>query len=165
MVLTRMAQSRQPNLEAQRAAMKKLQFLVGSWAGEARLLLAEGGPVTLAQTEDAQYKLDGLILCIEGIGRTKRDGKAALQGLAIISYDDETDRYRMRAFNDGRFMEAEVNLLDNVRGITWGFDLGQVRTYSVLRINETGDWTELIQLSIGSEPPTNFLELTVSPQK
>jgi hypothetical protein len=27
-----------PNLESQRAAMKKLKFLVGEWAGEARVL-------------------------------------------------------------------------------------------------------------------------------
>jgi len=29
------------------------------------------------QTEEAQYNLDGLILLIEGVGRTKADGKPA----------------------------------------------------------------------------------------
>ncbi len=30
-------QPRIPNIEAQRTAMKKLEFMVGEWAGEARL--------------------------------------------------------------------------------------------------------------------------------
>jgi hypothetical protein len=38
---------RQPNLEAQRAAMKKVGFLIGSWAGEASLLSVQGEPVEL----------------------------------------------------------------------------------------------------------------------
>ena len=70
---------RTPDLEAQRAAMKKLDFLVGSWSGEARALRGPDQPLELIQTEEAQYKLDGLILVIEGVGKTKADGKAALQ--------------------------------------------------------------------------------------
>lgn len=68
----RMAQlPRIPDLAAQRAAMKDLGFLVGKWAGEARLLRGPGEPVELLQTEKAQYKLDGLILVIEGVGRAR----------------------------------------------------------------------------------------------
>ena len=47
--------------------MKKLGFLVGKWAGEARLQRGPGEPVVLVQTEEAQFKLDGLILEIEGL--------------------------------------------------------------------------------------------------
>ena len=83
--------------------MKKLGFLVGKWVGEARLLRGPGEPVILAQTEEAQFKLDGLILEIEGIGRTKLDDKLVLQALGIISFDDETGTYHMRAFNEAAF--------------------------------------------------------------
>jgi hypothetical protein len=154
-----------PNLEAQRAAMKKLEFMVGKWAGEARLVRGPGEPVSLTQTEEAQYKLEGLILLIEGVGRSKVDRKPVLQALGVVSYDDESGNYRMRAFNDGRFLETEVKLLDNGKGITWGFALGQIRTSSVMRISEGGDWTELTEITIGSEPPKRFMELTVSKQR
>jgi hypothetical protein len=50
---------RVPNLESQRAAIKKLNFLVGEWVGDARLLRGPGEPTELVQTEEAQYKLDG----------------------------------------------------------------------------------------------------------
>lgn len=89
---------RTPDLDAQRAAMKKLAFLVGKWAGEARLFRGPGEPVVLTQTEETQYKLGGLILSTEGIGRTKADGKPVLQAFGIISHDDESGTYRMRAY-------------------------------------------------------------------
>ena len=152
---------RVPDLTAQRVAMKKLGFLVGKWNGEARLLRGPSEWVDLQQSEEAQYKLDGLILVIEGVGRTKSDGHSVLQALGVISFDDETATYRIRAFNDGRFLESEVKLLDQDRVMTWGFALGQVTTKSVLRINESGEWTELAEIKIGSEPPKKLLELTV----
>jgi hypothetical protein len=71
-----MAQTpRAPNVEAQRTAMKKLEFLVGDWSGEATVLRGPGQFAEMAQTESAQFKLDGLVLMIEGVGRTKIDGK------------------------------------------------------------------------------------------
>jgi hypothetical protein len=152
---------RVPDLNAQRAAMKKLGFLVGKWDGQARLLHGPGEWIDLHQSEEAQYKLDGLILVIEGVGRTKSDGHSLLQALGVISFDDETATYRIRAFNDGRFLESEVKLLDPDKAITWGFALGQVTTKSVLRVNESGEWTEVAEIKIGSEPLKTLLELTV----
>ena len=90
-----------PESAAHRAAMKRLAFLVGRWAGEVRLQRRPGKPILLTQTEVAQFKLDGLILLTEGIGRAKADGKPILHALGIVSYDDEAGEYRMRAFNDG----------------------------------------------------------------
>ncbi len=141
--------------------MKRLGFLVGKWAGEARLLRGPGEPVVLRQTEEAQFKLNGLILEIEGIGRTKPDNKAVLQALGIISFDDETGTYHMRAFNDGRFLETDVQLLEDGKSLTWGFALGSIKTSSALRINERGEWTELAEITIDSQPARKLMELTV----
>ena len=158
-------QPRVPDLELQRLAMKKLNFLIGSWSGDARIFRSSGEPVELAQTEEAQYKLDGLVLVIEGIGRNKSDGKTTLQALGIISYDDEGRTYRMRAYNDGRYMETEVKLTNEGKGITWGFALGDIKTSSKLRIDEKGNWTELTEISVASQPPRKFMELSVSPRR
>lgn len=152
---------RVPDLEAQREAMKKLDFLVGKWAGEARLLRGPAQSVELLQTEEAQYKLDGLIVVIEGVGRTKSGGQSLLQAFGIVSYDDGNATYRLRAFNDGRFLETQVKLLEEGTGMTWGFTLGEIRTSSILRINEHGEWAEFEEISIGSQPSKKLLELTV----
>ena len=141
--------------------MNKLAFLVGKWAGQARLQHGPGEPLLLSQIEEAQFKLDGLILEIEGIGRSVSDYTPVLRALGIISFDDETGAYRMRAFNDGRFLETEVKLSGDGKSLTWGFALGSIRTSSVLRINEKGEWTELAEITIDSEPPRKLMELTV----
>jgi hypothetical protein len=96
-----------------------------------------GKGIELVQTEEVGYKLDGLILVIEGVGRAKSSGAPALQAFGIISYDDDNQTYRMRAFNDGRFLETEIKLLEEGKGMTWGFALGEIKTSSLLRINET----------------------------
>jgi hypothetical protein len=144
--------------------MSKVSFLAGKWVGRSSLL--RGGaaePLELLQTEEAQFKLDGLILMIEGIGRTKSGGQPVLEALGIISFDDESGTYRLRAFNDGRFLETELKLLDDGDGLTWGFASGDVRTRSVLRMNDKGEWTELHEITIGSQAPKKFMELTVQP--
>jgi len=154
-----------PDMETQRAAMKKLSFLVGKWSGEARILRQTGEPMELDQTEEAQYKLDGLVLMIEGVGRNRSDGKPALQALGIISYDDAAGTYRMRAYNDGRYLETEMKLAAGGNGLSWGFTLGEVKTSSELRINDKGDWTELHEIAIGSQPARKFMEVRVSRTK
>jgi hypothetical protein len=111
--------ARMPDIEAQRAAMQKLDFLAGNWQGEARLQREPGAAMDLTQSEMAQYKLDGLILLIEGIGRSESEGKIVLQAFATISYDDENGKYLMRAYNDGRYLETEIKLAEDGRGLTW----------------------------------------------
>jgi hypothetical protein len=80
---------RVPDLEAQREAIKSSAFW---WENgpEAHLLRGPTESVELLQTEEAQYKLDGLIVVIEGVGRTKSGGQPLLQAFGIISYDDES---------------------------------------------------------------------------
>jgi hypothetical protein len=129
---------RTPDVQAQRTAMKKLSFLIGTWSGQAHVLRGPSEWVDLIQTEEARYKLDGLVLVIEGIGRTT-NGEIALQALGMISYDDESGAYRMRAYNDGRWLETEVRIVEGGKGITWGFSLGEFKTASTLRINDKGE--------------------------
>jgi hypothetical protein len=98
---------------------------------------------------------------IEGVGRTKTGGTVALQAFGLISFDDASGTYRMRAYNDGRWLETEVKLLDDGKGMTWGFTLGEFATKSVLRINDRGEWTELAEITIGARLPQKLMELTV----
>ncbi len=141
--------------------MKKLEFLVGDWSGEATVLRGPGQFAEMAQTESAQFKLDGLVLMIEGVGRSKVDGKPALQALGLISFDDETGTYKMRAFNDGRWLETDVKLADSGKSISWGFAIGAFKTTTVLRVNESGEWTGHGELLINDRAPQKMMDLKV----
>ena len=82
MLPPRMAEAlKSPDLEAQRKAMRQLEFLVGTWSGEAWIARGAGETTELVQTEEAGYKLGGLILVIEVIGRNK-SGVPVLQASA-----------------------------------------------------------------------------------
>lgn len=150
-----------PNVEAQRVAMKRLGFLAGEWSGQASALRGPGLVVELEQNETAEFKLDGLVLMIEGVGRTKSDGKLALQTLGLISFDDVAGTYRMRAYNDGRWLETDVLLLEDGQSLSWGFSLGEISTKSILRIDDKGDWTEMAEITLGTRPPQTLMELVV----
>jgi hypothetical protein len=154
-------QPRTTDVNAQRQAMKKLGFLVGEWAGEGRMLRASGEWVEFSQTERAEYKLDGLLLVIEGVGSAKSDGRPLLQAYGIVSYDDVTGTYHMHAFNDGRWLETDTALADNGKELTWGFVVGDIHTKSTLRLTTAGEWTESHEITIGTQPPKQFMELTV----
>lgn len=69
----------------------------------------------------------------------------------------------MRAFNEGRWLETAVKLLDHGKSLNWGFTLGEMSTKPVLRINEKGEWTELAELTVGERPPQKLMELLVRP--
>jgi hypothetical protein len=156
---------RAPDLVAQRVAMGKLSFLAGEWIGRASIRRGPGKLTELVQTENVQYKLDGLVLVIEGVGRANSDGQPVLQALGLISYDDQRMVYQMRAFNEGRFLETEVKLSERGKSMTWGFTLGDIRTKSVLRMDENGQWTELHEITIGSEAPRKLMEVAVRRQR
>jgi len=86
--------------DVQREFMHKLSFLAGTGSGPVTIHRGPGEPLHRTQTEDVQYKLDGLVMLIEGksIGS---DGKVMFNALATISYDDATHAYRFRAYNEG----------------------------------------------------------------
>lgn len=129
------------------------------------MLRGSGEPIHLKQTEETEYKLDGLILTVEGVGRTKSDGRPVLEAFGVISYDDENGSYRMRAFNDGRYLETDLKLADDGKGATWGFTFGSIKTSSVLRINDQGEWTEQAEITFGAEPARTLLDLVVRREK
>jgi hypothetical protein len=48
--------------------MKKLSFLVGTWTGDATTVRPDQ-TIKVKQTEEVSYRLDGLVVLIEGAGR------------------------------------------------------------------------------------------------
>ena len=111
--LTLVAQQPVSNsVEVQREAMRKPSFLAGHWSGPVTIVRGTGEPIHLTQTEDVEYKLDGLVLLIEGRS-TSVSGKVLFSALATIAYDDSSRSYRFRAYNDGHYVDTELSLLDH----------------------------------------------------
>ncbi len=147
-----------PDLAAQRDAMKKLAFLVGKWEGDANVV-TQKGPVKVRQTESVQYKLDGLILLIEGTGRDPEKGNVMFQAFATVTFDDAAGVYHFRAYNDGRYLDTELKVPEN--GFEWGYEAGPAKIRFSMKLNAKGEWVETGEVTMGGGPPRKTFEMTV----
>jgi hypothetical protein len=148
-----------PNPAVQREAMQKLAFLVGQWKGEATVTMGPGGPKRLQQTEDIQFKLDGLALLVEGTGRDPASGTVEFNALATIAFDEASGTYRFRAHSGGNYLETELKLKD--RGFEWGYTAGSATVSNSMHLDDTGQWVEFTDVVIGGAPPRRTTELRV----
>lgn len=149
------------SVDVQREAMQKLSFLVGHWSGPVTIVRETGEPLHLTQTEDVEYKLDGLILLIEGRS-THASGKVLFNALATIAYDDASRTYQFRAYHDGRYLDTELSPLDH--GFSWGFMSGPAHIVNKMQLTGKGEWNELSEVTIGSNPPHRSVEMLLQRQ-
>jgi hypothetical protein len=156
------AQQPAPNgADAQREAMRKLSFLAGHWSGPAIIARGPGEALHLTQTEDVEYKLDGLTLLIEGKS-TSADGKELFSALATIAYDDVSHTYRFRAYNDGHYLDTELSVPAN--GFSWSFTAGPAQIVNTMHLTGKGEWDEVTEVTVGSNPPHRSVEMQLQHQ-
>ena len=148
-------------VDAQREAMRKLSFLTGHWSGPVTIVRGTGEPLHLAQTEDVEYKLDGLVLLIEGRS-TSANGKVLFSALATIAYDDTSRTYRFRAYNDGHYLDCELFVLEH--GFSWGFAAGPAHTVNNMQLTDKGEWNEFSEMTVGITPPYRSVEMLLQHQ-
>ena len=147
--------------DIQREAMRKLAFLAGKWSGPASISRGPGEPLHLTQTEEIQYKLDGLVLLIEGASRDS-SGKVAFSALATVSYDDAAHVYRFRAYHDGRYLDTELTVAAD--GFAWGFDAGPAHVANTMHLTGKGEWSETTDVTVGNNPPHHSVEMLLQHQ-
>ncbi len=142
--------------QVQRDALQKLAFLAGRWVGPVTIMRGPGEPLHLTQTENVEFKLDGLVLQVEGQS-TGADSKPQFQALATIAYDDSAHAYRIRAYNDGHYLDTELTALAD--GFSWGFQSGPAHVINTMHLNAAGQWQETTDVTFGTAPPRKSMEM------
>jgi len=145
----------------QREAMRKLSFLTGHWSGPVTIVRGPGEALHLTQTEDVEYKLDGLVLLVEGKS-TSADGKVLFSALATIAYDDASHSYRFRAYNNGHYLDTELSVPAN--GFSWGFTAGPAHIVNTMHLTDKGEWAEATEVTVGSNPPHRSVDMLLQRQ-
>src|ERR1051325_3113402 len=135
---------------AQLEEMKKLSFFVGEWKGEGWVEFVPGQRRVSSVTEKGQFKLDGTVLVLEGLGKAKIAGKGeevvVHNAMGILSYDEQAKLYRMRSYlADGRWVDAEARFTD--KGFQWGFQTQGMNIRYTIKLNEKGEWFEFGEMS------------------
>jgi hypothetical protein len=151
-----LAQQSPSPVRAQHEAMTKLSFLAGNWSGTATVMQGPGTPLHITQSERVEPKLDGLILTLEGAG-TDSTGRIVFRAFATISYDDAAHQYRIRAYNDGHYVDTELSVLAD--GFSWSYSTGQVHIVNTMHLTASGEWGEKAVSTAGQNPPLTVVDM------
>jgi len=150
-------------------AMKKLNFLVGEWKGEGWTEFIPGQRRSSPIAESVQVKLGGMVLLVEGLGKTKVPGKqeevVVHNALGILSYDEKAKIYRLRShIATGQTTDAEAKFTDG--GFQWGFQAGPSLSFRyTVKLTDKGEWFEIGEMSQDGATWRKFHEMTLQKLK
>lgn len=155
------AQSPSSTTGTQCQAMQKLAFLAGHWSGPITVVRGPGEPLRAVQSEDVQFKLDGLVMLVEGKS-TSADGKIQFSALATISFDDASKAYRFRAYNEGHYIDTELTVAGN--GFSWSYAVGPAHVVNIMHLTDKNEWQESTEVDLGNNLPRKAVDMTLKRQ-
>lgn len=154
--------SAQNSPQAAPDAMKKLDFLVGEWKGEGWIAFGTGERRTFTQSETIQPKLGGLLLQIEGLGKSKDPGKEGAiihNAFAIVSYDDKAKQIRFHAYTaDGRYVDTELKPVQE-KTVQWTIPIPGQTIRFTMNLSEKDQWLETGEFSPDGNKWMKFFEM------
>jgi hypothetical protein len=148
--------------DTQRAAMKKLDWLLGEWTGESRIRMGADTHV-VKMNETVRSGLDGTVFWINGLG-TENNAKVH-DAFAVVSYDDKSGKYRWNAWRlpGGGYGETEIRIGEY--SFEWDLPVPGGKTrYKAIR-NEKGQWIETGEFSSDGKNWYPFMVMTLNPVK
>lgn len=145
---------------AHQEALRKLDFLAGTWKGKAWFLTGPDQKHEVDQTETVQFKQQGVLLLIEGLGRDAKTGSIVHDALAVVSFDDASQKYSFTSWaGAGRSGAFEAKVGSN--RLEWGMkNAGGSIRYTIV-LNDKGEWFELGERSTDGVNWTKFFEMTL----
>lgn len=145
--------------------MKKIAYLEGQWKGEAVMKRGNTPPVKVLQEENVQFKLNGTILLVEGVGRSiESQNTIAFNALGIISYNPYTKQFAMKSHTmEGNQTEAYFKVLEE-NHFEWGFETPQKAKikYDIVLNPTSKTWTEKGEYSQDGTTWYPFITLTLN---
>lgn len=141
--------------DEQRQAMQTLSWMDGEWVGEATVMMGPGRTSTHPHTERIGPMLGGSIKVIEGRSAND-DGTAGFNAFAVVSWDDESDRYMMRSYANGQAGDFPLEATPD--GFRWttpsrGGEMRYVTTF------KDGEWVETGDFVMPGREPMRVIEL------
>jgi len=145
--------------------MKIFSAWEGRWQGEGSMQMGPGEPKKSNVDEQITYKLDGMVLLVEGVGKLP-DGseKIVHQALGLLSFDQGANAYKFKTYlRDGRSTDAWFNHLGENK-FQWGFDIptrGKTR-YSITIDPNKKTWNEIGEFSQDGITWMKFFEMNLT---
>lgn len=139
-----------PEMYKQKMALFK--FWEGQWKGEGSTQMGPGPAKKSTVDESLQYKLDGTVMLIEGIGKSidpqTNQSIVVHHAMAILSYDPASGDYKFQTYlKDGKSTAAQLKVIEDNK-YEWGFDIpnGKIKYFITIDpVKKT--WNEIGQFS------------------
>jgi len=140
-----------------RAAIDRLDFLDGEWAGPAWAQTREGR-ADMTQTERVGDMLGGAIKVIEGRAWDPA-GKTVFNAFAVITYEPKSRTYTFTTFVGGEKSEFPLQVSDT--GFVWERPAGPNAVVRFTAVVKDGVWHEVGEYIAEGQPPRRFVELNL----
>lgn len=149
--------------------MKKVDFLVGDWEGEATVQMGPGKPQRIRQTETVRSKLGGKVLLIEGLGKRLNEdgtlGEVVHDALAVVSWEDAKKAHRFSGYTaQYGSMETTLDVREGPVAV-WMMDVPSGKTRYTITLTEKGEWHEVGEFSRDGSKWMKFFEMTLTKKK
>lgn len=153
------AASQAPDGSGNRAAIDKLDFMVGRWSGEAWMQRGPGERAQTRMTETIERKLGGVVLQVEGLGTMpEAEGSRTVHhALAMISFDLQSGTYVMRSYlASGQYGDFALTPIPG--GVSWTREVpgGRIRNTAHIAGDE---WHEIGEFSRDGTQWTQIMEM------
>lgn len=138
----------QPSEAVAKEKMKTFAFWAGHWQGEGSIQRGPGDPKKSVVDEHLEFRLDGAVLIMEGLGKSIPDNAVVHHALAVLSFDQSDKQYKLNTYlRDGRSTKAWFNIVEDNK-YQWGFDTpnGKIR-YSITIDLAKKTWDEIGEIS------------------
>lgn len=150
------AQELRPNgTQEQRDAMQRLSWMDGEWVGTTTVYAGPGRTSSHAHTERIGPMVGGSVKVIEGRS-VEPDGTASFNAFAVISWDDETDRYTMRSYANGNAGDFPLEVTPD--GFKWSTPSRGGRM-DYVTVHTNGEWVETGDFVMDGRDPMRVIEL------
>lgn len=142
----------QPTANIAKEKMKLFGSWEGRWQGEGSIQMGPGPAKKTTVDETLQYKLDGTLMLIEGIGKSiDPETKQSLivhHAMAILSFDQPSSQYKFNTYlKDGRSTPAILKVIEENK-FEWGFDSPNGKIKYIITIDPVKNtWNEIGEFS------------------
>jgi hypothetical protein len=154
------AKAQAPNAGAlaqrSRDALTPIARIVGQWAGEARVVEGPGEPIRVRQSEDVAFGAANTVLLIRGTGRNPQTDAINFEAVAMLWYDPQHGKMRMRSHRDGNTIEPEVEVRTDT--LIWSFAMPAGRVRYVIALSDS-TWHEVGTFERPGAPPMPILDM------
>lgn len=151
-------------LEKQRAELRKMDFLLGTWEGTGWIQIGRERK-TFTAKEKIQPKVGGLIYVVDGLGKAKDektgDERVVHDAYGVFYADEQTGNLSFRFYKENGQIGVSPIEVSGTK-LVWGFTAQpngmQVRFTE--NLNEKGEWTEIGEIFV-KEKWIQFFEMTL----